>query len=47
MRAPSGRPPAWEEGKAIPWPTPGEQMAEQMQPHAGPEDDDGEDGPTT
>ena len=29
-RAPAGRPPAWEEGRAIPWPSPGEQMAEQL-----------------
>lgn len=29
-RAPSGRPPAWAAGRAIPWPTPGEQMAEQL-----------------
>ena len=29
-RAPAGRPPAWEAGRAIPWPSPGEQMAEQM-----------------
>lgn len=34
------RPPAWEAGKAIPWPTPGQQMADQMAPPAG---DDGED----
>jgi hypothetical protein len=25
-----GRPPAWESGEAIPWPSPGERMAEQM-----------------
>lgn len=28
---PRGRPPAWEAGKAIPWPTPGERAAESMQ----------------
>lgn len=28
---PSGRPPAWEAGKAIPWPTPGERAAESLQ----------------
>jgi hypothetical protein len=29
---PGGRPPAWAEGKAIPWPTPGEKVAEELQP---------------
>jgi hypothetical protein len=29
-RVPRGRPPAWAAGEAIPWPTPGEQMAERM-----------------
>jgi hypothetical protein len=28
--APRGRPPAWAEGRAIPWPTPGEQAAESL-----------------
>jgi hypothetical protein len=28
---PKGRPPAWAEGKAIPWPTPGERAAESLQ----------------
>ena len=28
---PRGRPPAWEAGEAVPWPTPGERMAEQME----------------
>ncbi|HKG36056.1 MAG TPA: hypothetical protein VKA89_06415 [Solirubrobacterales bacterium] len=28
---PRGRPPAWEAGEAVPWPTPGERMADQMQ----------------
>jgi hypothetical protein len=35
---PRGRPPAWAEGKAIPWPTPGERAAESLQggqPEAG------------
>jgi hypothetical protein len=27
---PGGRPPAWAAGKAVPWPTPGEQAAEQL-----------------
>lgn len=29
---PGGRPPAWAEGKAVPWPTPGEKAAEELQP---------------
>ena len=29
-RAPGGKPPAWDAGRAIPWPSPGERMAEQM-----------------
>lgn len=28
---PGGRPPAWAAGEAIPWPTPGEQAAEEME----------------
>jgi hypothetical protein len=29
---PGGRPPAWAAGKAIPWPTPGEQAAAELEP---------------
>ena len=29
---PGGRPPAWEAGEAIPWPTPGEKAAEELEP---------------
>jgi hypothetical protein len=29
-RLPGGRPPAWEAGKAMPWPTPGERAAQSM-----------------
>jgi hypothetical protein len=29
---PGGRPPAWEEGRAVPWPTPGEKAAAELQP---------------
>ena len=29
---PSGRPPAWEAGEAIPWPTAGEKAAKEMEP---------------
>jgi hypothetical protein len=29
---PGGRPPAWEAGEAVPWPTPGQKAAEELQP---------------
>jgi hypothetical protein len=32
---PKGRPPAWAEGRAIPWPTPGEQAAESLKGEGG------------
>ena len=32
---PGGRPPAWAEGKAVPWPTPGEEAAERLEQHPG------------
>lgn len=49
---PRGRPPAWAEGKAVPWPSPGEKAAESLEggdEQAGSSDrddagDDGEDG---
>ncbi len=28
---PGGRPPAWAAGEAIPWPTPGEKAAEELE----------------
>lgn len=31
-RAPAGSPPAWAAGEAIPWPTPGEKAAAELQP---------------
>ena len=31
-KLPGGRPPAWDAGEAIPWPTPGEKAAQEMQP---------------
>lgn len=31
-RLPGGRPPAWKAGEAIPWPTPGEKAAEELEP---------------
>jgi hypothetical protein len=30
-RVPGGKPPAWTTGKAIPWPTPGEKAAKELQ----------------
>jgi hypothetical protein len=42
-KVPGGRPPAWAAGEAIPWPTPGEQAAAQLdgaEPGAGPAADD-------
>ncbi len=41
---PRGRPPAWQAGEAIPWPTPGERMAEQMSPDEQDEDGEGPSG---
>jgi hypothetical protein len=31
-KLPSGRPPAWAAGEAVPWPTPGEKAARELQP---------------
>ncbi|MDX6625277.1 MAG: hypothetical protein QOE56_266 [Solirubrobacterales bacterium] len=31
-KIPGGKPPAWEAGEAVPWPTPGEKVAAQMEP---------------
>lgn len=31
-RLPGGRPPAWAAGEAVPWPSPGEKIAAQMEP---------------
>lgn len=51
-RLPGGRPPAWAAGEAIPWPTPGEKAAAELEPEDGWEDDsqaepgdEGESGP--
>lgn len=41
--APGGRPPAWETGEAMPWPTPGEKAAAEME--GGDEEGAGEDSP--
>jgi hypothetical protein len=32
---PGGKPPAWEAGKAVPWPTPGERAAAELEPSDG------------
>lgn len=39
---PGGRPPAWGEGEAVPWPTPGQKAAESLEP-AAPEAGEGPD----
>jgi hypothetical protein len=41
-KVPGGRPPAWEAGEAIPWPTPGEKAAAELEPEDGWEDGDAE-----
>ena len=44
-KLPGGRPPAWAAGEAVPWPTPGERMAKDLEPKGGggpdPDDRDG------
>lgn len=35
---PGGRPPAWDEGRAVPWPTPGEKAANELHQENLPED---------
>jgi hypothetical protein len=42
-KLPRGRPPAWAAGEAIPWPSPGERMAKQLEPKDGGPDPDGGD----
>lgn len=42
---PGGRPPAWEEAEAVPWPTPGERAAEELEPEGGWDEDDPPEGP--
>lgn len=34
-KVPGGKPPAWERGEAVPWPTPGERAAAEMEPKDG------------
>jgi hypothetical protein len=44
---PGDRPPAWEAGEAIPWPTPGDKAAAELEPEGGWDDtdDSGDDEP--
>jgi hypothetical protein len=37
-KIPGGRPPAWEAGEAVPWPSPGERVATELEP-SGPAED--------
>jgi hypothetical protein len=37
---PGGKPPAWEAGEGIPWPTPGEKAAAELEPEGGWDEDD-------
>ena len=37
-KVPGGKPPAWEAGEAIPWPTPGERAAAELEPPEGDEE---------
>lgn len=37
---PGGRPPAWEAAEAVPWPTPGEKAAGELEPESGWSEDD-------
>lgn len=42
-KVPGGKPPAWEAGEAVPWPTPGERAAAELEPSEG-EEESPEDG---
>ena len=41
---PGGRPPAWEAGEAVPWPSPGERVAADLEKPGEENDEDGEGG---
>lgn len=43
---PGGRPPAWAAGEAIPWPTPGEKAAAELEPPAEEPEQPVEEGPS-
>src|SRR4029077_4063308 len=45
-KLPRGKPPAWAAGEAVPWPTPREKMAQELEPKDGGPDPDADDGPT-
>lgn len=45
-KLPRGKPPAWAAGEAVPWPTPGEKMAQELEPKDGGPDPDGDDSST-
>jgi hypothetical protein len=45
-KLPRGRPPAWAAGEAVPWPTPGERMAKEIEPKDGGRGPDPDEGPT-
>jgi len=40
---PGGKPPAWEAAEAVPWPTPGERAAAELEPEGGWDEDDEKD----
>jgi hypothetical protein len=40
---PGGKPPAWEAGEAVPWPTPGEKAAAELEPEGDLEEEPAED----
>jgi hypothetical protein len=42
---PGGRPLAWEEGEAVPWPTPGDRAAAELEPEGGWDEDDAPEPP--
>jgi hypothetical protein len=44
---PGGKPPAWEAAEAIPWPSPGEKAATELEPEDGWDEDEGGDEPPT
>jgi hypothetical protein len=43
-KVPGGKPPAWERGEAVPWPTPGERAAAELEPEEGWEENPVADG---
>ncbi len=46
-KLPGGRPPAWAAGEAVPWPSPGERMAKELEPKdPGPDPGGDGDGPS-